>query len=245
MPVKDLLLAKKWFGFDLDDTLHEFRKASSNAALEIFADIEAKYDVDILSLQPSYVQILKKTTSGAFTDGRTSAEYRQERFSALLKEFNINYTNNYVDELVEKYKFALQSALTLKPGALELLRHLRETGKHVIVITEGPADAQKWTVHELGLEPYVNVLVTTNETGKSKVDGLIAEVLRLHQIPAQDMVYIGDNEARDIVPARQVGVLAIHYNEMENSQLDVEPLRTQSLETLRILMESRLEKNSP
>lgn len=30
-PVRDILRPKTWFGFDLDDTLHEFRNASRAA----------------------------------------------------------------------------------------------------------------------------------------------------------------------------------------------------------------------
>lgn len=65
----------------------------------------------------------------------------------------------------------------------------------------------------------------------------MAEVLRIHHISAQNMVYIGDNEARDIVPALQANIMAIHYDEAEQSEINDEPLRVNSLANIQNLME--------
>ena len=46
-----------------------------------------------------------------------------------------------------------------------------------MIVTEGPRDAQKWTVEQLGLAPYVDVLATLNEIGLAKDAGLFGEVL--------------------------------------------------------------------
>lgn len=216
----DLLAAKLWFGFDLDDTLHEFRKASRSASRCLFANIESGSGIAAHLLEKDYAAILETATRDAFVDGRSSDEYRQERFQALLDGRRLQYPQCYLTSLVEQYKIALGNALQLKPGALQLLQYLKQLGKKVIIITEGPSDAQIWTVQQLGLEPYVDVLVTTNEVGKSKVNGLFTEVLHMHNISPEDLAYFGDNQARDIVPTTQIGVLAIHYNEDEGFMLE-------------------------
>ncbi|KAJ6107412.1 hypothetical protein N7523_008735 [Penicillium sp. IBT 18751x] len=60
------------------------------------------------------------------------------------------------------------------PGLPKILwRH----EKKVIFITEGLADGQKWTVREMGVSPWINILMTTNAIGTSKVDGLFGVVL--------------------------------------------------------------------
>lgn len=218
--LSDVLASKSWFGFDLDDTLHEYRKASGIASHDVFANIAARFGDAIDVLEKDYAAILKTATRSAFTEGRTSTEYRKERFAALLDGRGFKCTETYLDSLVEQYKSALGNALQLKPGALQLLQYLRQHGKKIIIVTEGPTDAQIWTVQRLGLEPYVDVLVTTNEVGKSKVDGLFTEVLRTRNILPQDMVYVGDNEARDVFPAMQLGILAVHYSEKKELLLD-------------------------
>ncbi|KAJ6132107.1 hypothetical protein N7471_007322 [Penicillium samsonianum] len=229
MSIQEIVASKSWFGFDLDDTLHEFRRASANASVRVFETIHAsnnKTSVDIL--KNTYQDILRSATANAFTDGKTSSEYRRERFERLLQAHGL-IDDSLLGHLLEVYRDSLRENLTLKPGALHLLQTLRGLGKKTIVITEGPADAQEWTVQELGIRSYVDVLVTTNEVGKSKVDGLFGVVLEKYGIAAEDIVYFGDNGIRDVQAAREEGILAVLYDEKQQSRLyDVSALRVDS-----------------
>lgn len=218
--LQSILLSKKWFGFDLDDTLHEFRKASGQASQSVFEATQAKFGVDIDTLKTSYQEILRMATANAFTDGRSSTNYRRERFTRLLQTQGLGSTNEFADHLLDVYESSLRHSLTLKPGALSLLQTLQRLEKKVIVVTEGPGDGQRWTIQELGLEPYVNVLITTNEVGRSKVDGLFGTVLEKYAIATEDIVYFGDNEVRDIQAAQRGGILAVLYNEKQDTELE-------------------------
>ncbi|KAJ5775225.1 uncharacterized protein N7511_000236 [Penicillium nucicola] len=231
------VLGKRWYGFDLDDTLHEFRRASTHASTHVFEAIHSSNpQISIDTLKATYSEILRLTTANAFTDGRTSIEYRRERFGRLLQVHGLMGLNHFLgpgnlllDRLLDLYRDSLRQSLALKPGVLQLLQTLRYLGKRVIVITEGPADAQEWTVHELGLWRYIDVLVTTNEIGRSKVDGMYGIVLEKYGIPSGDIVYFGDNERRDVQAAREEGILAVHYDEKQESQLDdINTLRVNS-----------------
>ncbi|KAJ5360661.1 hypothetical protein N7517_009852 [Penicillium concentricum] len=229
MGIQESFASKSWFGFDLDDTLHEFRRASADASTRVFETIHSsskKTSVDIL--RNTYQDILRSATANAFTDGRTSSEYRRERFGRLLQVYGL-IDDSLLGRLLEVYQDSLRENLTLKTGALHLLQTLRGPGKKVIVITEGPADAQEWTVQELGIRSYVDVLVTTNEVGKSKVDGLFGVVLEKYGIAAEDIVYFGDNGIRDVQAAREEGILAVLYDEKHKSRLyDINALRVDS-----------------
>jgi len=210
---------KTWFGFDLDDTLHEFRAASGHASRTVFERIHALTGIAISALRTTYDEILRTSTASAFTDGRSSADYRRERFSRLLQAHGVAQAVD-VESLLDTYQVSLRKYLKLKPGAQSLLRTLRDRGKKILVVTEGPQDAQVWTLQELGLMSWVDVLVTTNEMGKSKVDGLFQAVLEKYAISAADMVYFGDNLARDIIPARELGILAVLFDERQEASLD-------------------------
>lgn len=217
---ESIIQSKPYFSFDLDDTLHEFRKASASASLAVFKEIRLNAGVEIDSLQATYREILQSRTASAFTDGRTSTEYRRDRFSRLLQAYDSETSDATLSRLLDIYKVSLRSALELKPGALSLLQTLRRLGKKVIVITEGPQDAQEWTVRELGLAPYIDILVTTNQVGRSKVDGLFSIVLEMYGIDAGDIVHVGDSEVRDVVPARRERMLAVMYDESGETRLD-------------------------
>ena len=49
-------------------------------------------------------------------------------------------------------EFTLMNLLELKCGALDLLSMIKDMGKKIVVITEGPQDAQERTVQGLGIE---------------------------------------------------------------------------------------------
>ncbi|WEW55079.1 hypothetical protein PRK78_000507 [Emydomyces testavorans] len=220
--LRTLLSNVEWVGFDLDDTLHEFRLASKAASLAVFEEIHKGHSaISVDALGSEYQAILIKATASAFSEGKTSTEYRKERFSALLHGQSIAFSESYLDDLVSLYKEALRSSLVLKPGTLDLLQKLKDMKKTVLVVTEAPRDAQKWMIDQLGLRDYVDILVTSNELRRSKTDGLFAEVLKRYELAASRGVYIGDNKARDVIPAQKEGILSIHYDETHNCVLNV------------------------
>lgn len=244
--IQSFLLSKQWFGFDLDDTLHEFRKASSMASRAVFDAITLQHP-EVLSqdLKVTYKDILDHATANAFIDGRTSTDYRRERFTLLLQAHRLDHETtsstifDEVESLLHIYKSTLKLSLAIKPGAMNLFKYLSRLGKKIIIVTEGPADAQEWTVRELGLLPYVDVLVTTNEVGKSKLEGLFSTVLQKYSIDAADIVYFGDNPIRDIEAARKEGIVAILYDEKQERQLaDFGSLRIESWDALRSIITS-------
>ena len=101
------LQAKTWFGFDLDDTLHEFRKASTLAASAVFGRISNFSGISESDIASTYQGILTQKTASAFTDGKSSTEYRKERFAALLDTNSLPYSDNTLMELAELYKSTL------------------------------------------------------------------------------------------------------------------------------------------
>lgn len=138
---KRTLLEKTWFRFDLDDTLHSFRKASLAASSTILLLISKECDATVESLRATYQHILSQTTSSAFTDGKSSDTYRKERFATLMATHSAPYTEKRLKELADVYKDSLEAALVIKSGAMSLLRYLKQLGKKIVIITEGPEDA--------------------------------------------------------------------------------------------------------
>jgi len=224
-----------WIGFDLDDTLHQFRQASGAATNAVLSNISSRYGTSVEALRDEYSRILKSKTAAAFSDGRTSADYRTERFSALLGHFSIPPDQRFMAELLEMYESNLGKSLELKPGALQFLSTLKQMGKKIVIVTEGPQDAQERTVQALGIQPYIDFLASTNHFGVTKVEGLFPRVCEYLNITPGDMVYIGDSVERDIKPATAAGILCIHLDEARDTSVSDLPLRAKTLADLRPL----------
>ncbi|KAH6721848.1 HAD-superfamily hydrolase, subfamily IA, variant 1 [Leptodontidium sp. MPI-SDFR-AT-0119] len=203
---------KKWIGFDLDDTLHEFRRSSGLATSKSLEAISQRYGVPVSSLKESYSRILKARTTSAFSDGKTSFDYRRESSSSSMT--------------------TLIPSLKLKEGAMELLSTLKGMGKKIVVIPEGPQDAQERMVKALGIIGYIDFLATTNRFGVSKIDGLFAKVLEHLGIAASEMMYIGDSEDRDVKPTVKLGIYSIHLDESKDTSWDSNPPHVSSLKVL-------------
>ena len=220
--ISEILREKTWFAFDLDDTLHEFRRALGTALQAVLAKIHDNHGADVDEMQTHYRAIV--AAASAFMDGCTSREYRKERFDTLLGKLQLqaHANNEFLDVLADIYQTALSTALTLKPGAVSLLQTLKSRGKKIAIINEGPEDAQLWTVQKLGIAHLVDYLATKNKFRTSKVDGLLGTVLRELEVEARDAVLIGDNWARDIEPAVAEEVFAVHYRGGENIELVLE-----------------------
>ncbi len=227
--IRKTLLQKTHFGFDLDDTLHEYHKASGAASAAVFAYLAQHSPTTPEEFKATYSKILKQATAGGFADGKSSDDYRRERFTALMQAHQIEATEETILHILDLYKTSLQSALTLKPGASQLLTMLKSMGKTIVLVTEGPEDAQQWTLEQLGIADKVDALITSNAVGKSKIDGLFGVVLQRLGIEGRNMVYVGDNWERDILPARQEGIMTVFYDEQGNVRVERDELRINSL----------------
>jgi putative hydrolase of the HAD superfamily len=70
----------RWIAFDLDDTLHHFRRASTRASEAVFCDIERQFGIGVDDLGAAYREILSAAQSRHFSQPKTSREYLAERF---------------------------------------------------------------------------------------------------------------------------------------------------------------------
>ncbi|KAK8878800.1 Glyceraldehyde 3-phosphate phosphatase [Apiospora arundinis] len=221
--IHDVLVEKSWIAFDLDDTLHEFRRASSKATAKVLVTMRDQFALSLSDLEAAYAEVLRQSSSNAFSDGRTSHEYRKDRFLAVADHFSLSPEAEFITHLLRLYEETLNDALELKSGALELLSTLKRMGKKIAVITEGPQDAQERTIENLGLTRYVDSLATTNHFKVSKTEGLFTRVLQELGIPPFEMAYVGDSEDRDMKPGIAEGLYCIHFSEKKSCDLEAYP----------------------
>jgi putative hydrolase of the HAD superfamily len=233
--IRATLLEKEWIGFDLDDTLHEFRRASTAATGVVLDEISNQYGIPVPALKDEYSKILQLKTANAFSDGKTSFDYRKERFSLLLERFSL-LPFRHITRLLNIYEATLTANLELKCGAKGLLSTIKNLGKKIVIITEGPQDAQDRTINALGIRGYVDYLATTNHFRASKTDGLFSKVIDHLGISSGDIAYIGDNEKRDMDPSMALGIFAVHLAESKNVSLSSFPPRINTLRKMQYII---------
>ncbi len=204
----------RWIAFDLDDTLHDFKRASSRASEAVFREIERQFGIGVDELGEAYREILRAAQSGHFSQPKASREYRAERFGALLGGFAVD-PGPHLDPLLDIYDAALGEALELKPGVRQVLISAKRADLSVMVVSEGPHDAQTTTIERLGIAPSVDLLVTSGGEGASKSDGLFEKALERAGCECHEVLYVGDSIDRDLAPTAALGMASVYVGDEE------------------------------
>ncbi len=222
----------EWITFDLDDKLHHFKKASSKVMLDIYKHLEALHSVDINTAMQKYQEILSQCTRDAFTSGMNSYYYRSERMRLLIKNLNLGTNETLVAKLVNIYKDSLLNYLELVHGAKNTLTEISNRDYSIAVVTEGPQDAQEWTIRKLGIDCYINRLITSNAEKQSKKNGLFSTVLKKLNVSADKVMHIGDSLYSDVIPAQQAGIQVLWYNPKNENVAENSDAITHSIQFL-------------
>lgn len=200
--------------FDLDDTLFD-HWATARAALAAAlaerpeletGDFEALYRRHSALLEEMHPQVL----AGRYTPDAA----RQLRFRRLLAPHG---AANWSEEAVAEFALAqyghYQRLRRSVAGAPALLAALKSDGCRIGIVTNNRTVVQQDTLVALGLDQWVDVLVTSEAAGVTKPDPRIyhGALERLACRPEQ-AVMVGDNWDADVVGALGAGIRPVWLN---------------------------------
>lgn len=98
------------------------------------------------------------------------------------------------------------------PGIPELLDELAARGCRQAVVSNWPPSLREFLEHHR-LSRHFDVIVGSGEEGVLKPDpALFQRALQRLQISPGDAIYVGNDPALDIVPARSLGIHAVHFD---------------------------------
>jgi putative hydrolase of the HAD superfamily len=121
-----------------------------------------------------------------------------------------------LDALEDAYAHAAVEVLpAVVDGAAETLRALKSQGLQVGLISNTgrtPGYALRRVLDELGLAPFIDVMVFSNEHGFCKPVTSIFEELRGGlDVAYEEMAFVGDNLYADVHGAQRLGMVGIHF----------------------------------
>ena len=92
---------------------------------------------------------------------------------------------------------------------------LKEKGIKVGIITDGRPNGQRAKILALGLLSLVDDVIITDELGgeqfRKPCDIAFRIMQRKWQIPFGEMIYVGDNPAKDFAAPRQLGMKSLQF----------------------------------
>ena len=129
----------------------------------------------------------------------------------LLKELR---KTDEKEQVLQVYRTHTPS-VRLYPGVKEMLTDLRNSGKKIGIITDGRPEGQHAKIRALCLDELVDDIVITDELGGTQFRKPCDIAFRILQnrwrLPASQMVYIGDNPAKDFQAPQQLGMKSLWF----------------------------------
>ena len=176
--------------FDLDDTLYsekEYVRSGYRAVAEYLGD-------------SAYADKLWHF----FETGKPAID-------ELLKEFG---REDEKDKVLSVYR-SHKPEIHLYDGAIDLLQMLKSKNMKIGIITDGRPDGQRNKIEALDLDALVNDIIITDELGGAQFRKPCDIAFRIMQtrwkMPFEQLVYVGDNPAKDFQAPKQLGMKSVWF----------------------------------
>jgi putative hydrolase of the HAD superfamily len=118
------------------------------------------------------------------------------------------------EKSLEAYRLQIPQ-ISLYDGVEELMTWVREHGIQIGIITDGRPEGQRRKLEALGLYPMVDSVLITDELGSvrcRKPNDIAYRIMQARfNIPYCQMLYVGDNPAKDFQAPRQLGMRWIYF----------------------------------
>jgi putative hydrolase of the HAD superfamily len=200
--------------FDLDDTLHDDTFAYQSAAEEVAREVAAEHGVDALALKAAYVAEAEgfwQRLSPADLKVKLS-RVRASMWQNALESVGVA-SPEVAEQSAERYNAYRSKYYTLFPGAVELLKALRERGMKLGIVTNGLSETHREKIALLRISEFFDAIFLADEVGMIKPDPLLfAHACRtLGEAPAHSAM-VGDRYDRDIRGALEAGLFTVWLN---------------------------------
>ena len=210
--------------FDLDDTILSINARVEESWYKVSADFSSRYDnlhVDRLMAAIGEVKDWYWSDLERHRQGRLKlAIARREVVEIALARLGIN-DSKAAGELSDAYGKEIEKNMQLFPGAIDTLKHFRRNNILLALVTNGASEIQRRKISRFDLEPLFDCIVIESEFGVGKPDGRVFQhALNQLGIDKKDAWMIGDDLARDVAGAKQMGILSI-WVDWQNKGLPV------------------------
>jgi YjjG family noncanonical pyrimidine nucleotidase len=200
--------------FDLDHTLWDFEKNSSESLEDIYYSSDLnQYGISSLELFIESFLRINTALWDAFDKGNLHHSYiRQNRFKMVFEELGVTCPENH-EEISEIYLQTLPGKKNLLEGALEVLEYVASKGYDVHIITNGFNDIQSKKILSSGIDHFFqNVITFENASAKKPDPQIFAYALEKANALPENSIMIGDNWIADVMGAKQSGIDQVYLN---------------------------------
>ena len=141
-------------------------------------------------------------------------ERKEPAIDSVLKQENI-WTQELSCHCLTVYRNH-KPKICLRKGTKEVLQTLRRDGKYLGIITDGRPEGQNNKIDALKITTLVDSIIITDTLGGvvfRKPNSISYEMMQERSgTNFSQMVYVGDNLAKDFIAPKTLGMMSIYFN---------------------------------
>jgi putative hydrolase of the HAD superfamily len=198
--------------FDLDHTLWDFEKNSSETLCEIFSQYELHSTGHDFETFHSKYKVVNKDLWADYRKNKIDKAYlRDNRFYFSLQKIGVN-DKLLANRISDHYLEHSPKKGYLFPHTHEVLAYL--ANKYQLhIITNGFKEAQVVKIETCGLTNYFKEIIISEEVGFNKPDKRIFNhALEITSSTTTNALMIGDDLESDIIGAKNAGINQVFFN---------------------------------
>jgi len=203
--------------FDLDHTLWDYERNSSETLTELYEQYHLKEKgVTTVEAFLNQFKVINTQLWELYDNGLIDSRViREERFKQILTPFNA-YEETLSEDISKDYLLACPKKNYLMPHAIEILDYLN--GKYnLTIITNGFEEIQNTKLTSGKIHHYFNHIITSQKAGHKKPAREIFDfALQCNAIENHQAVMIGDNPITDMGGAINASIDTIFFNPDKN-----------------------------
>lgn len=209
----------KFIYFDLDETIIDIKKAQ-NLACEYLYNYYGFYKkVDVETFIIKWDELTDYHYSFYTKKEISYNEQRRRRVIDLFATYDTELDKS-PNEIYDIYLKAFEESWCLFDDVEDTIKKLHDLGYKLGVISNGDLNQQTDKLRRTGIIEYFDIIITSSEYPFSKPDSKIYEVaLAKAGVEKNEMIMIGDQIKKDVLPCLKIGVESIwlNRNNEENS----------------------------
>ena len=205
--------------FDLDDTLYDYESIHQKAVEKLRALVCKKFAISKAEFDSAFKWAKEQTKKLLKSTG--ASHNRMLYCQKILERLGKNPVDGAI-EMYDCYWNSMLQDMRLRDGTVSLLERLKIDDVKIAICTDLTAHIQHRKIIKLGLVPYVDALVTSEEAGEEKpgerMYALVFEKLErlVPHLKKRDCLFTGDSQEKDVEAPKRFGMNALLFTSMKD-----------------------------
>ena len=202
--------------FELDDTLYNYNELNEQGINEI-----CKYTCQNLKISKEhfYKAFDKAKKDVKSTLGNVASSHNRLLYCQKTLE---NLNENPFSIALEMYEVYWQHILKnmkLNDNVLEVLEFSKQKKIKIGICTDLTVHIQHRKIRKLGIDKYIDAIVTSEEVGIEKPDfKMYNKISEKLDVTPEEALFVGDSLKKDVLGSIEYGMKALWYSKTDNDK---------------------------